>query len=46
MMVVDLILECDYEETIGVDSKKGLSKAEKIYQIDLEIALWSLVLQF
>ena len=25
-------LECDYEETIGVDSKKGLSKAEKIYQ--------------
>ena len=26
------ILECDYEETIGVDSKKGLSKAEKIYQ--------------
>ena len=27
-----LFLECDYEETIGVDSKKGLSKAEKIYQ--------------
>tara|TARA_B100000424_G_scaffold238561_1_gene204707 strand:+ start:240 stop:1565 length:1326 start_codon:yes stop_codon:yes gene_type:complete len=25
-------IECDYEETIGVDSKKGLSKAEKIYQ--------------
>ena len=27
-----LFLECDHEETIGIDSKKGLSKAEKIYQ--------------
>ena len=25
-------LKCNYEETIGVDSKKGLSRAEKIFQ--------------
>jgi len=29
---VSTYIECDYEETIGIDSKKGLSKAEKIYQ--------------
>ena len=29
---VSSFLECDYEETIGIDSKKGLSKAEKIFQ--------------
>ena len=25
-------LDCNYEETLGVDTKKGLSKAEKIFQ--------------
>ena len=25
-------IECSHEETLGVDTKKGLSKAEKIYQ--------------
>ena len=29
---VSSFVECDHEETIGIDSKKGLSKAEKIYQ--------------
>ena len=29
---VSSFIECEHEETIGIDSKKGLSKAEKIYQ--------------
>ena len=29
---VSSFVECDHEETIGIDSKKGLSRAEKIYQ--------------
>ena len=29
---VSSFIECEHEETIGIDSKKGLSKAEKIFQ--------------